>query len=220
MPPVHVALLKFSSARYNEAFIDKGAMRFNTLDYFRKIEKRAGRADPLEGLAGRKQIVRMELVNNSNGQKLTLSVDGEADGKLENARLDEWHVGNIFCMYGITTDWLENHSRIDARLNANDDPTVVIIQNVGKFRELVMKELTRRKLRAVFDFVKYSAIKPEFEGWTPFNKSLEFDYQHEYRLFFHRNFNRRLDIEIGSLREIASIHDASNLGEIDIRMGE
>jgi len=105
-------------------------------------------------------------------------------------------------------------------MNADNDPTVVIIHNVGRFKELVMKELTRRKLHAHFDHVRYSPIEPEMEGLNPFNKSLEFDYQHEYRLLFQRKFNKRLDIEIGSLRGIATIHDTSNLGEIDIRMGD
>jgi len=64
-----VAFLKFSSAKFNEAFIDKGAMRFNTLKYFRKTEKRAGRSDSEEGLASRNQIVWFEFVDNLTGTK-------------------------------------------------------------------------------------------------------------------------------------------------------
>ena len=202
------AFIKAIDSQYADAFINKGEIYLNTLQWFRYYEKDNNIGDHFEGA---------DAVCG-NGMKLYYAPIGEYDkfqlltDKLENFQIYNTKTnGNILSLYAI----LEQPSDIhDVKLKFIDEfshhrfflitaPSLFL----DKIRNALQPEI-RDNIRR--DLVKYYKLTDEYTEISDFQTRETYEYQKEFRLFIPDPNATPLTLYIGDLHEIAFEIDLKN----------
>lgn len=201
------ALLKFGERNFNLKLLNEGHIHMKSLSYFRTMEKRPGRFDPIDGIWGKRQLKngKIKIKLGHNGKELNFHSDGE---------IKTYHNGNLYCLFAITDDWLKINRYIDHRMNAAIEPTVVVISKPTEFISRIVEGLKSLNFDGEYGFVTYTneiLDNDNFNIPSPFYKSVEFAYQSEFRFYCKNEPENDLDFKIGPLHDIAEIIDCKDL---------
>lgn len=226
-----LGLIKFGWEDHMLDLYHNGTIYLNDLSYFKEVDKNENRADIYEGITNIKQVNWLKVATKDGKTIFELSRDGEQGGRLLSAQLREsipGLKGNIYCMYAFTPDWPTNNKCIDPRnINFGDDrPTMVVIENISEFSKRIIEKLDELGLSGTGKLVTYYDEKTHEGDLGVFHKSSRFSYQCEFRLFVgHKKdmmyeSNGALRFQLGPLHDIASIHRADNLADIQVHFTE
>lgn len=204
-------ILKIGAEPHMRAFLDRGEMFFNTVDWFRQTELNQERFDGSEGASSIQQVVWMKL-RAQDGQEFCFSKPGHpkheaSHGKLASANVmthEERAKGNIFsCIgVGVNESGVLGDGSLDPRFKEFGD-VVVVIANPNVFLTRVETALNGRGLRYRLGLVKY--YDPDvYEGeLNPFSKKISHAYQKEVRIWIDNDTNEPMKLEVGSIQDIA-----------------
>jgi hypothetical protein len=191
------AFLKFGARKYMELLLNEGLLHMRSLSYFIDLEDDDNRADSEEGLAALFQ-----------GQLITIEMAGHTlDGVVSaSVRRDTTEHFNVYCMYALKDDSLY----VDP-LNIGFGDTVVIIYRLGEFYRRLQTALAGRGYKC--DFVEYIDPTLHHGELGPFRKFNKYKHQSEYRILLRDGSPDPVDVRLGSLRDIAQIHDSATINE-------
>lgn len=205
---VHL-LLRRGEEKYIRSFLEKGEMCFNTMEYFRNVEKeefakKNGRKDPHEGAFSRKHYskVKIEMIECDVENAVPIFLDGE-----NFVVVDLMNGGNIFSMSSIFQSQLDLKT-IDIDIATFGD-SIIIITNPNEFLKRVESELKRQNLNYHFGAVKYYPDDYTGELGGPFDKNEFFEKQREFRIFIDSDAKDKILIEIGNIEDIACVFKGS-----------
>ena len=204
-------ILKIGTEPHMRAFLDRGEMFFNTVDWFRQTELNQERFDGSEGASSIQQVVWIKL-RAEDGKEFYFSKPGHprheaSHGKLASANVithEERTKGNIYsCIgVGVNESGVLGDGELDPRF-MEFGSVVVVIANPNVFLTRVETALKNRGLRYVLGLVKY--YDPDvYEGeLNVFSKKIGHAYQKEIRVWVDNHEDKPLKIEVGSIRDIA-----------------
>lgn len=204
-------ILKIGAEPYMRAFLDRGEMYFNTVDWFRQIEMNRERFDRNEGASSIKQLMGIKL-RAEDGQEFFFSKSEyprheASHGKLASANWithEERPKGNIYsCVgVGVNESGVLGDDEIDPRFKEFGD-VVVFIANPNIFLTRVETAIKSHGLRYRLGPVKY--YDPDaYEGeLNPHCKKISHAYQKEIRIWIENDTNEPIKLEVGSIRDIA-----------------
>ena len=122
--------------------------------------------------------------------------------------------GNVFCMYAIHPDSLDGKLSIDRRVENFGSHFVAIKSGyIERFLNRVWQGLEFAGISIYgADLVKYYNAENSFFSFTDiFMKRAEYSYQNEFRIFAHSNELSTFTIQIGCLRDLATIHKTADI---------
>ena len=159
-----------------------------------------------EGLAGIEQVAELKLLHN-----------GKVLARSDSAQLkfhDYENKGNLYCLVAITSCEDPEIFKIDEKNKGLGD-CFVVITDVREFIKRIGDKLKERGYE--YGLVDYYNPKEYSGPLNVFRKPVKFKYQKEFRFFVKRNKSGPLDIEIGSIEDIAFIFDIEKLDKISIK---
>lgn len=203
--------IKFGQLEHLKALRDNGLLFCNPVSFFLDIEDNGLRGDPMENVT--------HLNNIENG---TLWMKPASAPDSEFKRLNNIHgkfkswidrpFGNLFCLYAINvlTQPLGTVYTIDAR-NKQFGGQFLLIHEPSEFLDRLRKTLIRRNIGFAYDMVQYLNLSKHNGQKSIFQKDLAYGYQREFRVFINNTRAEPLLLEIGSLADISSILDVSDI---------
>lgn len=116
--------------------------------------------------------------------------------------------GNIYCLYSLDLENapIGNVFSVDPKVPKELGDFFVFIHNTKEFTKRVAQKLTQSKLRYYSKRIEYKPLKSHTGNKDIFTKDNVYSYQNEFRLYIDTGLNEAYPINIGSLKDIASIH--------------
>lgn len=218
-------ILKFSNKKNLES-LQNGVLYLNTFQFFKDMEleeKRKGQGDAFD------VTLRVADVDLTFKNPETDEVLFKVKANSANLSSAEDHCTHLFCMTGITTDFLEVLNITDgiattklvlpdelkekALENFGDH---VMFINAGRFTERVERVCADKGIKVIRNKVEYRDMSINYydrmeafaSGDTKFffQKDKFFAYQNEYRLLFPELISEKAEkIDIGSIEEFTHI---------------
>lgn len=202
------AFVKAIDSQYADAFINKGEIYLNTLQWFRNYEKDNNIGDHFEGA---------DAVCG-NGMKLYYAPIGEYDkfklltDKLENFQIYNTKInGNILSLYAISGQPSDIHDVKLKFINEFSHHRFFLITAPSLFLDKIRNALQpeiQNNLRC--GLVSYYKLTDEFTKISVFHKRETYGYQNEFRLFIPDSNATPLTLHIGDLHRMAFEIDLKN----------
>jgi hypothetical protein len=201
----------YAEQQYADAFIERGQLHMKTGGAFQRMEDDgSGRADPDDG---------MDHIFQKEGLTLSFKLEGEKYKDAEpwvipssdlagpiKVFMNATRARHIFCAYAVTDRHIEMVRRdepvFEERIAALGDYAIVIT-NPTKFLGLVKAAADAQGLALRPGLVDYVDLATHDGRLDPFKKDLRFAYQHEFRLMASETGDDFLDLDVGSLDDIA-----------------
>ncbi|HEY0465340.1 MAG TPA: hypothetical protein VGC79_14095 [Polyangiaceae bacterium] len=196
------ALFKFGAKTHMEQFLEEGLLYMHTLNWFSEVEDEALRADPNEGLLACWQSA---LVTVHFGQRVT--------GDTAPIRRDftEHPSANVFCMYsyGLQSAW------IDPKNHRSREMCAVIHKREAFIERLV----AAFEAQSWFNRLQVGSVRYVEPGIhpaeaNPFQKTLAYSYQHEFRIALSPALADPCQFRIGDLTDIGFLMQANTVNRI------
>lgn len=200
-------LLKIGKKKYMEKLYEQGLIHMKNINWFRKCEDKELRGDKDEELARIEQVAELKLLHN-----------GKVLARSDSAQLkfhDYENKGNLYCLIAITYREDPETFKIDEK-NKKFGDCFVVITDVREFIERIVNKLKELRHEYEYGLVDYYNPKEYSGPLNVFCKPNNFGYQKEFRFFVKRNKPGPLDIEIGSIEDVAFILDIEKLDKIEI----
>lgn len=193
-----------------KALYENGEILINTVDFIRECDDNQERSDSEDGLKGRKYLgdVKIKLCDvglniekhgmNFNGHDCVLNYDNEKKG-------------NIYCLSGIYTKHITG-KRENLEFNTKSfGDSLILIHNPKEFINRIILKLKQKG----FSNVQYGPIKYYQNNYSGpidfFRKNEKFSSQNEFRFFIPNENNESIKISIGSIKDIASIENNTQI---------
>lgn len=202
------AFIKAIDNQHADAFINKGEIYLNTLQWFRNYEKDNNIGDHFEGA---------DAVCG-NGMKLYYAPIGEYDkfqlltDKLENFQIYNTKTnGNILSLYAILDQPSEIHNVKRKFINEFSHHRFFLITAPSLFLDKIRNTLEpeiQNNLR--YGLINYYKLTDELKKASVFQKWETYEYQNEFRLFIPDPNATPLTLYIGDLHGIAFEIDLKN----------
>ena len=197
-------LFRRGKKEHIEALFENGELYINSIDFIRKCDENQERSDEDDGINYRK------FIGEATIQMCDVGKDFEKDGfslKTENLVLkqDNEIKGNIFCLTGIYSEDLMGERQEIKYQTQSFGESIIFIYKPKIFLDRIFKELKR------LGYENYKANKVfyygnEYSGKVNFFKKHEkFKSQREFRIYIPNEKNEPLKINIGSLKDIATL---------------
>ena len=189
-----------------------GEVYCKSIDYFTESESKDLRGDKYEGSAYLKQIKNLTFKHEGNVFASALS--GQLYGRNPKEK------GNIFCLYGISSDHIDFENKTTQKLNVDIDgvsfaDTAVLIYDPIEFIRRVEKVVQNMGFECDFSPVIYYDEK-SYEGeLTPFHKRMEYKSQSEVRFWIPNKLEGDLRINIGNISDISGIFPKEMMTKLD-----
>lgn len=196
--------------------LENGTIYFNTIEYFQKLENNEARGDKYEGTTN--------IQNFNESDKYILTITDPKTGKEIKMKTKKVHLrqfltemkGNIYSMYCLKSpEVLDPNFKTDKKVKEFGSH-VVIIKNVDRFVQLICKKLDELNILYRGQLVNYYEKNKVHGDITVFDKSMEFEYQKEYRIVLYSNQIKPFIIKIGNINEIAELFEVKALDEMKI----
>lgn len=191
-------LVKIGERVHIERLFRSGEVFFQTLGYFRKLEKEQERGDLSEGVS--------HFMAQSSIKSLTV------DGKLNlpivspiRIRAKRFDDINVFCMYALKKP---GPPELDGRCRAFGDACLVIRDAADFLRRVkrafdVCPELADDDFEVKYGLVEYVPEQTYVGEMGPQKKFDRFAHQSEFRFYVDPGLGKSLTLTIGSLEDIA-----------------
>ena len=202
--------LKFGSERNIRDLFENGTIYINTIDFFRKVEDKELRGDKYEGAS--------RIVNSLPGTFRIPGIDREFKyQKVHYTESFETILGNIYSLYCISSKGFPNplDFQLDSK-NLRFGTHCLMIKNNVYFLEAIEEGLTREGYKFWHGFVDYYDKENISKNLSPFEKSLEFEYQKEFRFYVENDKVEPIKIQIGSLQDYSELHTMDEIMEIKL----
>ncbi len=188
------------------ALYERGELYINTIDFIRECDQNEDRSDIHDGISVRNFLGEVEVKMCEAGKdinKYGTSLNGSNCVMITDS--DE--KGNIYCLSGIYSEHLMGErNNIDFNTKAFGE-SLILIHNPRQFIDRVLETL---KVKG-FENVQYKPVtyySNDYSGRIGFfRKHEKFKYQNEFRFFIPNQRNERIEISIGSLKDIAVIEN-------------
>ena len=211
------SFLKFGSEKNSRDLYENGTIYFNTIDYFQILEEQELRGDNYEGTT---------VINNYHEyENVKYQIKFQDREEPIEIHPTELHVreymtetlGNLYSLFSIKTPdiFVENY-QIDKRVKKFGD-YFVMIKDLPRFLENIYSTLTNLKISYKSGVVRYYDKKRVNGEITFFDKSLEYEYQKEFRIFIVNKKNNPFSIKIGSLEEYAELFPIEAIDTFQIK---
>jgi hypothetical protein len=217
-------LLKFGKLSNLKALLEKGIIHASSISDFRRIkgvkeEKEDFRNDPLEGAIhylskGPAQAI-FSTLKNPEGNLLSIPIIN-----FTYHEKPKFVFGNICSFYGITTDCFINNELIPVDNNMKSFGShFIMITNFDEFVKRIDKAMENTyRINWRYGFIKYFN-ENDYEGnIDEFKKRSRYNFQNEFRLHFKIQETSAVDIEIGSIQDIATIVSSDVLEFLKIKL--
>jgi hypothetical protein len=193
------AFLKFGAENHINDLYENGTVYLNTIEYFRKCEDEELRGDEYEGTN--------RIINSLPGSFIIPGINHTVN--YEKVHVKEAYdivVGNLYCIYCISSHGFPNPSdfEIDTR-NIRFGTHCIIIKEPGTFIKKVEDALREGSHKFSHNLVKYYDKSTYSGELTLFHKSLEFEYQKEFRFSVENSVLEPIILNIGSMKEYSEV---------------
>lgn len=200
------ALYRRGKQEHIKALYERGELYINTIDYIRNCDDNWQRTDPYDGISHR------QFFGDATVKLCDVGRDVDKEGisiEAQNFTLikDLKPKGNIYCLSGIYSDHLLG-DREDITFRTSDfGETLILIYNPRIFLERVKRALNEKGYFSI-KHNKVHYYKNEYSGAVGvFKKHEKFQAQNEFRIFVPNKSNKLIKVQIGSLKDIASIEN-------------
>ncbi len=201
----HVYLLfKRGRTEHINALYERGELYFSSIDFIRNADDNTDRTDRYDGYAFRQFYDKAKLTLANNKQDLENS---DIAINIKNASIIYDHEirGNIYCLSGIFSEELSGE-RKDITFNTKSlGEDLIYIKHPKIFLERVMNGLKELGYKTIIhDKVEY--YQDHYSGKLGFfRKHANYKAQNEFRIFVPNENNEPIKLNIGSLKDIATI---------------
>lgn len=209
-------LFKRGQSKHIKALYEHGEIYMSSVDFIRNADENTERTDKHDGFAFREYIGKTKLTIAKTAEDL------EKNGltfDTENTYIvyDEEIKGNIYCLTGIYSEELSgerNDIVLDTHAFGEDlieikHPKIFLQRVMDGLRELGYKNIIHEKV---------TYYDNNYSGELGFFKKHEkFKGQNEFRIFVPNKNNEPIKLNIGSIRDIASI---SKNGFLEVHYGD
>lgn len=202
-----ILLSKILDEIYVDDFLN-GNLYLNTDNYFAEIDgSDALRSDINEGADAARQIKEISIQNDSG--------DMVPIGGVQNPliyRYGSKEAINVLCMFMFTD---QSHFSFDER-NLNFGNTAILIKDAKEFVKRFKSAAYSAKRKLSHGPVEY-VHRASYDGvMGPFKKFSEYSYQNEFRFVLHGGDLKPVIFPIGSIRDICTVCDSSELPNFGI----
>jgi len=204
--------LKFGAKEHITDLFENGTIYCKPFDYFINIEDQEVRGDKYEGTK--------RISNYHEHQKLEVRFKIKETGKTINLNPKFFHLrehvndiqGNLFCLYALKTPEISTKSsfKIDSRVSEFGS-LCLKINDVKEFHGRLTNELKKQNQNYRTGLIEYYDKHKINDEIGLFRKPLEFEWQKEFRLFIDRQQKDSFTFKLGSLKDIAEIHDTEKI---------
>lgn len=205
-----IALLKFGQENHIMDMFQNGTIYMNTVRWFKDIEDNHLRGDKHEGI--------IEIRNWSSGKFGIPQLNFKGSFLHLQVRTSlNTNQGNIFSLYCISSYGFQAPERfyIDERVKGFGTH-FLLIKNIPKFLSRIRKGISNTGYKYNEGFVYYYEKEKINGSLSVFDKSNEYEYQKEFRFFVQRESTNPFIFSIGSLKDIAEVHDISSIRGIKL----
>ena len=213
----HVYLLfKRGQAEHIKALYEHGEIYMSTVGFIRNADDNTERTDKYDSFAFRKYLGKTKLTIAKTAEDLErkgLTIQTENSFIVYDAELE----GNIYCLTGIYSEELsgERNDMVFYTYAFGED--LIAIKHPKVFLERVIKELKNLGFKNIIH-EKVTYYDNNYSGELGiFKKHERFKGQSEFRIFVPNKDNKPIKLNIGSLKDIASI---SKIGFLDVHYGD
>ncbi|WP_157472142.1 hypothetical protein [Neolewinella persica] len=198
-------LVKIGKLSHLQALVDKGELYMNPMGYFRQVEEDRQRRDSSEGID---QIAQLTSLRIKIGDKeINFGELGNFNGQV---RRDGEKKGNVYCMFALASEMIHPENKVDSRLTEFGDH-FVLIRNTPEFFSRVDAAFGKLGRAYEGNIVKYYDEKGYSGELDVFCKPDSFKHQNEFRFFTGSTDDQAFTLNIGSIRDIATIMEVENL---------
>ena len=197
---------KFGSKKNILDLYENGTIYFNSIDYFQRLEEQGLRGDNYEGTTN--------ITNLHENDKYKLKIIIPETDEEKSINLSKFHQreflqeikGNLYSLYSLREKDIIgiDNFKVDKKTKEFGSH-FIIIKNTSKFIELICTELKKNRLEYCAKHVEYYEKERINGDISLFHKSMEFEYQKEFRIIL---YNREIEpkiIQIGSLKDYADV---------------
>lgn len=201
----------YAEQQYADAFIDRGQLHMKTVGAFQRMEDDgSGRADPNDG---------MDHIFQREGLTLSFKPEGEKYKDAQPWIIPSTHLAgpiklfmnatrarHIFCAYAVSdhhVDLVRRGEPVFDRRIADLGGYAIIVTSPARFLERAKAAADARELRLGYGPVKYIHLAAHDGELDPFKKDVRFAYQHEFRLMSSETGDDFVNLDVGSLDDIA-----------------
>lgn len=201
-------LIKIGKEEHIRTLYEKGILYMNTLQYFVKVEDNSQQQDNFEGATFFESLKKIEI-KNATGEEIKFGDSADCDAPLLYGNLlihSDASLGNIYCMFAVTEEFIKSKSDIDKR-NKEFGDHFLLIHNPEVFLTRVYAALEERGVKYKSGLVYYFDREEYYRGrLTPFMKRNDYRHQNEFRLLVENKIDAVFILEIGSLKDIARLY--------------
>lgn len=205
-PITYHILVKIGKKEHLERLIEYGEVYMNTTKFYRDHDN-PEIGDPYEGALYIKDGRVADFRDNLYHEKLFCM----------------WNLNNMFPLYDdiihsthYDSDTGYTHIALDLRklsgFTPGEDPYMVVIKDVRQFNQRFKEACKKQRVEFVnariVEYYDEYAIKPHIR-LSPFWKRLRYKKQQEIRFLVKRNDRNPLVLKLGSLKDIAEIHNVN-----------
>lgn len=213
-------IIKLGSHKNMRSLFEDGVIYMNTLEFYRTLEADDERRDVNEGA---------ERVRNCRGGTLKLKnpeIGGfEEIAQLTHSRIRELNSNlqnlNVFCSYYLKVEMPIRNlgTAISERAKFGFGEYAVVVADAGEFVTRIKQAAVAKGYKHFRRLVKYVDFSQDDFEVGPFVKDHIFAHQNELRIavFTGENTGAAIQLEIGSLEDIAIMVPAKALDEISIQ---
>jgi hypothetical protein len=207
-----IILMKYGSKNHMNSFLENGQICMNSMSYFHEIEGDHLRHDPYEGLVSIKQMKNgiLKILNPETGEHEEVATITKATIRESNSNIEYL---NLFCMFAVD---IEGHSSlrfseyVDKRVWKDFGDSLVIISDLDEFISRIKIAAEGKGIHVKFGLVHYKDFDTYEGDIGPFIKSHKYSYQNEARFVAFNEKSERLFLNIGPIKDIAKMLDASD----------
>lgn len=206
--------MKFGSKENMEDLLYNGTIYMNTVQYFRDIEDHNLRGDDYEGAS--------KIINSLPGTFKILGIDREFEYKKVHLKKSyETILGNIYCLYCVSSHGFPNpfDFKIDQRI-AEFGSYCLMVKDNRYFLDAIEKELKKNNCEFEHSFIEYYDKNIVNKKLSLFEKSNEYEYQKEFRIYVFNTEISPISIKIGSLEGKAELFKTEDILKMEARRKE
>lgn len=203
--------LKFGAEEHVLDLYENGTVYLNTIEYFRKCEDDELRGDEYDGAS--------RIINSLPGSFYIPSINHTVN--YQKIHLKEAYatvLGNLYCLYCVSTFGFPDLNSFEINPKIKSFGThCLMIKEPGTFITKVGNALNDAGYKFGHNLVEYYD-KTTFSGeLTLFQKSLEYEYQKEFRFSIENQALEPITIKIGSMKDYSEIFKIEDIMQMRLQ---
>jgi len=199
------SLFKFGARAHMEQFLEEGLLSMNTLAWFSEVEDEGLQRERGDGFV---RWWQGTLLTRNLGEMV---IADAPPVKLHSSELQEV---NVFCMY----HYGQHSAWVDPRNHCEGEMCAVIHRQAALLERVVAAfEAQSQFERLASGDVHYVEARLRHAAPSPFEKTLAYSYQHEFRIALSPGLGYPCQFRIGDLTDIGSLMYADTVNRVPMR---